>query len=659
MASLEIQRGRLQSLFQYMPEQTYNWPKGEGSFKGSPRVDARPLDIPLSWMKRHLRRLLYGFVLSQRAVGKEWPGIKIIEDEDFVLLEPRTLRGQYFPRTFICPRCGCLVKSRESPGNIKCQRCPESKMMQHAFVEYHHCGYMGELFPPTCTKKCGKPMALVNSTGAPISSDDRTFKEWRWKCTKCGTASRGIYHFCPECKKSQIRVLAADANQVYYPQTITVINPPTNSDNALLDAPSFGKAAIAQALDALKPGLDSLRQAINDTNTAHGEKTLRHQLQTEYGLDENNPGDWELINQLLVKRSAKHTSENGSWETSVDRLNLDEDLLGELGEECVSLALARTASPLAAQDLTGENDQSPLEEMYKTSYPHALRRYGLTEVMLLQEFPIARIVAGYTREESDPNKLEGLQFVFFPSEGGKKPMYGQRTTTEALLFHLDPVRVLEWLQNCGIMHGIEANDPRSWLFSHLKPVQSIFEPPQDLLTKTVLGLIHSFSHRMIRALAGRSGLRAESLSEYLLPYNTAFLIYPGARSEFVLGGLEHIFRTCLDETLHSMIEDPRCTFDPPCRDRNGACAVCMFVSETTCERFNTSLSRHYLFGGINSDGTKYTGYWTFDRESGKRNIRFPGISSPSRDINQVHGMASRMEERQDGHINRMRIPENR
>src|SRR5690606_9733956 len=151
-------------------------------------------------------------------------------------------------------------------------------------------------------------------------------------------------------------------------------------------------------------------------------------------------------------------------------------------------------------------------------------------------------------------------------------------------------------------------DPQAWLFTVMTPIRNIFELPADRITAAVLGLVHSVAHRVLKAVAVRSGLSSESLSEYLLPHNLAFIIYADTRSEFVLGGLDHVFRNHFADSLEQMDADRRCVFDPPCREHTGACAFCMYLSETSCERFNSALSRWYLFGGGNT-GITWRGYW--------------------------------------------------
>jgi hypothetical protein len=99
-------RGRLQSLFSYLPEQTFNWENKRMSFKGTADVDTRPANVPTLWLKRPLRRLLMPFVRRAAADGAAFPGLEVVETGSFEVLEPRKLRGEVFPETWICGTCG-------------------------------------------------------------------------------------------------------------------------------------------------------------------------------------------------------------------------------------------------------------------------------------------------------------------------------------------------------------------------------------------------------------------------------------------------------------------------------------------------------------------------------------------------------------------------
>jgi hypothetical protein len=248
---------------------------------------------------------------------------------------------------------------------------------------------------------------------------------------------------------------------------------------------------------------------------------------------------------------------------------------------------------------------------------------------LLRELPIAYIVAGYTRISGKAVSTTRYgtrttpQFRFFPAgRDNKFPMYGVRTETEGLMFQLDPLAVVQWLADSGLITHPDVHTPedaRRWLFAATDPVIDIFNAPENPVTHAVLGLIHSMAHRTMKSLAARCGLNVDSLAEYLFPANCAFLIYANTRSDFTLGGIEHVYRYDLADALRELDAETRCVFDPPCRHSfGGACAACLHLSEVACTRFNTVLDRNLLFGSIPDieetqnpgAGVRWRGYWS-------------------------------------------------
>lgn len=599
---LKMDRGRVGSLFRHMPGQAFNWEHQKGSFKGLEDVSAEDMNVPASWMKRSLRRVVLPFAKAAREEGRSFSGLDTIERERFKLLQPTRLEAELFPRTYMCSRCDLFFEADDARNRTQ---CPDpgcgGQADQWSFVEYHRCGYISGLNPPRQCPGChGKRMRLMNRRS-------RRFQEWGWQCAGCNTVvRRSVYRFsCPACRNGAPKISRPNAGPVYYAQDATVINPPSKADYSLLDTADVYPAAVAQALGALPPGLDGLRQGVNDGSNGDSLDEARRQWVEDFGLDEDKEDDRLFLEGLMSKKRATMDA-RPDWSTPVKSLNLDEEHLTELGYQCVELALAREASPVTVDDLVAGAPSARHRAHYDVDYRDVLKKYGFAEATLLREFPMVRVVAGYTRDSKGPE--EGVVFNFFGSSGGAVPMYGQRTETEALLFRLDPHEVVRWLVDSGVVDDPGDVDPQAWVFSNTGLVRDIFNAPDDPVTTAVLGLVHSVSHRTLKALAIKSGLKPESLSEYLLPHNLSFLIYADTGGEFVLGGLEDVFRNHLYWSLHKMDEERRCVYDPPCRKGHGSCAVCMHLSENSCERFNTVLSRHYLFGGEHG-GTQWTAFW--------------------------------------------------
>ncbi|MFC5828475.1 DrmB family protein [Nonomuraea insulae] len=124
--------------------------------------------------------------------------------------------------------------------------------------------------------------------------------------------------------------------------------------------------------------------------------------------------------------------------------------------------------------------------------------------------------------------------------------------------------------------------------------------------------LHTLSHLLIRTIALECGYSAASLSERIYAGShddprTGILIYTAVPdAEGTLGGLvslaepanlTRLTRRALHDAMH-------CSSDPLCAERlpqepadflhGAACHVCLFVSETTCERGNRFLDRRFV-----------------------------------------------------------------
>jgi hypothetical protein len=124
--------------------------------------------------------------------------------------------------------------------------------------------------------------------------------------------------------------------------------------------------------------------------------------------------------------------------------------------------------------------------------------------------------------------------------------------------------------------------------------------------------LHTLSHLFIRAISLECGYSSASLSERIYSsteddQRAGILIYTAVPdAEGTLGGLvslgeprdlTRLFRRALNDAM-------RCSSDPLCSERlpeapadflhGAACHVCLFISETTCERGNRFLDRRFL-----------------------------------------------------------------
>jgi hypothetical protein len=125
--------------------------------------------------------------------------------------------------------------------------------------------------------------------------------------------------------------------------------------------------------------------------------------------------------------------------------------------------------------------------------------------------------------------------------------------------------------------------------------------------------LHTLSHLLIRAIALECGYSSASLSERIYAGRdedprTGILIYTAVPdAEGTLGGLVSLAepKTITRIVRRALMDAERCSSDPLCAERlprpphedflhGAACHVCLFVSETTCERGNRFLDRRFI-----------------------------------------------------------------
>ena len=611
----EITRTSVQALWNHLPDQPYNWGNRASVIGQTPR-QVTPLDIPEAWVVPQLRRLVRPFAQQRSSIPNSGPELEIIEREQYRLVQAEDLRAERYPNTYLCRTCGLFTTVR--PGD-DAPTCParHGTMIQFQFAEVHNCGLLRELRPPRCANGCRAPMQLQNWRALSVA-------QWFWKCARCGIRSdTGLIKYCTECRTGRTTVQRIPQTSVYYPQHLTVLNPPTRTTYSTIAGDDVRAAAVGQLIGAVPVGLDALRAAAG----AGPGDALTQVLETCKALG-LSPGD--PIYEQLVAKAREAGAVAGSWRDDINTLGLTPEHLEVVGDEALALALAADASPLTVSDLIAHPPAPGLVPMYQ-EYQTLFDRYHLTDVTLLRELPVAHIVAGYTRVS--PHALQRTRtgdrttwFKFFPDpKSGRYPMYGKRGETEGLLVRIDPLEVIRWLVDSDVVPDpgmTTVAEAHRWLLGVCEPVVDAFNPPDHRITEAVLGLVHSMAHRFMKALAARCGLNVDSLAEYLFPSAAAFLVYANTRSEFVLGGIEHVFRFDLADALSELDADPRCVFDPPCRRSfGGACAACLHTSEVACERFNTVLDRNLLFGTLPPvagmptppsvpGGVTWRGFWT-------------------------------------------------
>lgn len=530
------------------------------------------IEVDTDLVRRHLRQEVGAWTAHDNDGGmgddlQRNASVEVVE-----LDERRGVLVERYPQVWLCRDCKRIGKSAER----QC-RCGSRKWGQLHFVGIHDCGAITEPWIKRCAEHDDVKVVIPKSAKA----GDIAFV-----CPVCNTLTMqglGFNRKCV-CGNGSVRWNVHKARTVYTPRGTVVINPPRPEHREGLKLAGGARKAlvwVVEGLSAERPADVTAKQTkeellaklIADGMDSTFAKTMADMAET--GGQLANPGDHP-----------------------VDRLT------GERREgaerEAVDIAMALAESRNATSKLRGAKPGDALDMRYRERYPAALTRAGIDGLNLVDRFPVLSAMYGYTRGDDDPTKC---RLVPFRRRRGGYRLYGNLAETEAFLVRLDPIRVATWLSARG--HQLQGwttgdDDP---VAARVAILQSAVVPSKrdnpsvESAGTDVLKLVHTYAHRFIRQAAVFSGIERDALSEYLVPGHLGFFVYAGARGDFVLGGMQAVFESNLDDLLDAFVDaEHRCPLDPGCSRGSGACSACVHLGEPSCRFFNRFLDRKVLFG---------------------------------------------------------------
>lgn len=560
---MKTNRGVGQVVFNFLPDQTADlggaiWRVARWS---EPRVVAVDGDI----VRAEVLRSIYPWAANGRDSGL---AEELRSGAEVTVIAPNQDGGvavESFPRNYRCVVCGRLEQSDERP----C-RCGADAWRQFAFVTYHECGKSDTPWIPRCKEH--KQVRVDVPTSAATS--DLIFE-----CPVCkAQTSKGFPYLNCECGAGTIKYNVHRAAVVYTARSTVIVNPPTQAKAAALRAAGARDRVLAWVL----AGMEEDEPLSGDQTAA----SLIAQL-VESGLDE----------QVAKKMASVAVQESGGKvkEHSLELPALSRELEEPAVDSALSLAYATAGGRTRLRDIT-RSAGPEMQARYLHSYPAGIASGGLLEVELLDDFPVLDAVYGYSRGGGGAGETTLRPFR---AQGGNLRIHGHLSHTEGLLFRLDPVRVGRWLELRGLIDKTPTDPTQARSVVLEQAVIPRAGEIVDVATvgTEVLGLVHSYAHRVMRRASAFCGIDRDSLSEYLVPLHLAFIVYASTRGDFVLGGLQALFEHDLDHALEDVVcGEHRCALDPGCSNNGAACVACLHVGEPSCRYFNQFLSRQMLFG---------------------------------------------------------------
>lgn len=558
-------RSGSQILFGHLPEQTVD--ADGGVWKVKKWIDPSSVSaIDTGALRDELVRAAYpwrdanppqdgGFVddlLAQRPVR-----VRALNREEGVFCEP-------FPRLYMCQRCKRLHD--EAMGRCKCGAT--GRRGQLPFVGYHEaCGAIKTPYVRKCPKHGQRAVRFPGTASAA---------ELIFFCPECPPNNDVIHRgFTASCDCAQGGVLSFTVHRsgtVFKPRGISMINPPRREILARIEQAGGGERALEWVLEGM------VGRRLTESAAAQNPASIRKLLE-DRGFDD------ATIEAMLAAMPAAGPAASKS-------LTLDPELRADAERQAKQIALATFESRITVADLLGQSSTETLRNRYEIEYSRALTRAGIERVELIDRFPVLTAQFGYTRGKPNPGES---RLRTYREKSGEYIVYGDLAQTEALLIRLDPQTVHGWLAGQGI--GLNPQTDTRSAAEAILSAMSAMDRPNDI-TEKVVELVHSYSHAFIKRAAVFAGIDRNALSEVVLPMGLSFFVYAAARGDFVLGGLQALFESDLNQLLDGLVEDEhRCALDPGCEDTGAACAVCLHLGEPSCRMFNTKLSRRALAGG--------------------------------------------------------------
>jgi hypothetical protein len=616
-----VRRGKQQILFNFLPGKTFDHESGQAicRVKGFRAEEDTKLNLR--------------YVLDRVAwLLRQWPEERRRGFPDpyrradcYVLATPTAVEAELFPLLYECTNPECrLVSSYQTVRQandvnpaLQCQQCGSS-LIQFHHVLIHRCGHIRPFIVPRCPRH-GDGRMWLDTRGS------QKYSQFRWRCRQCNFQQSIVYGTCGDCNLPDrtMRPIVHRATASYYPQYRTLINLPGRDLTRILEDPQRHWLAIAAYLRLFDHGEHD--RLVDLAASHHGETAEQESIATLERLIQNAPP--AMKEQLRAKLGELRDGLSGlGGDRRSEIINraralvrLDDDALEEAGQELLEFVRpdeAMQVTTLSQLEHRAGREMPGRLPVYQVAYREAICQTGLSDVRLVGDFPVSTVVVGYTRDQREAQDTVLRAFPRLQQEDPRTPLFVDTIETEALMFRLNPARVLRWLMLNGLAAGNLPDyddEPavRSWILNRMSSVNPYREIPEgDIITRAVYGLVHSFSHLVLRQAVIQSGFDRTSLSEYLFPRALSFVLYSNNRTRFTIGGLYTLYEQTLHEHLRAVLDKGEaCVYDPVCMEETGACHACMHISELSCEHFNRNLSRRHLFGRAEPGGGEFIGYW--------------------------------------------------
>lgn len=633
----EMHRGKNQILFRYTPEAMFRYNEINGWCKVNSIEMKNIRALPTA-----LAEALWHILHAWDAIRPDnFPDPKLFPNK-YELGEPYQVHYTLHPLVFVCRECKRVYWYQNIDNlmrfnyGLNCRSC-ESRgtLTQVPYMYIHECGRAESIFIPNHSRE---HIIVMNNRGR--------FQESNWYCKTCNLplttpGKQGLGLRSCQCGPRKLkRGSTLQDPSVHYTRTISMVDTADSVLERALENTTLGESLLAGILRTENYHSEDFEDLLTPSSTADEAQGKRERLREE--LMSKGISDAQQLEMLL------NVMESHLVTPQLDKQQrVQNEVRTLVGPTSPLIAQAGKSRPLleyvfvrdhprmqsyglsALLEIALDQGDELTRDRYKSDKETA-ERLGIVNLSILEAFPLLLAAIGYSRVYSEPKPGTTAMLRPFIDNRPKIPIYAIQSTTEAMMFELDPWREAAWLLENAFVEA--PNTPfkdqshlRLWLLgqqelflqqkeAHLELMSWEKEQGHEMVNTTsavLFGLLHSLSHMLIIAASTLVGFEADSLGEYLFPIAGAGVIYAAGHQEFTLGGIVSAFRMNLGYWLRGAYEAAqRCIYDPLCKSRGAACHACSYL-HFSCPHFNRTLSRSFLLGGpVSSLPRDIVGYWS-------------------------------------------------
>lgn len=638
MATTQMKRSKAQVLRGFLPQQTFEHPN-ETIVKVL-WTPASKADVNRDLLFATLQRRLEQWTIPDPQTGQpvnRAPGylLPVVDHaDDYAAVEPE---GPMFYKTWpLVMRCthkkcerveffeddAAWKAATKFSDPAKCNLC-KAPRRQFDYMLVHECGRDRQLDVPKCTVKdnAGKEHGYKHV----YLHDTHSFETATWRCRhgSCGAGSglgRRIANMRqPGCGcglSPTFRHVTLRQDLRYISHTLKLINFEPAPMIELSQSRGSDKIVVGSYLEYFST---DWQKALTDVSKDRADAEAKWQkVKKLMELDGATAEELADMRKTIVGESGgafddivNLAGENAVFEVGNDQRARERTLIWG---EAAGLSVWRMDKFKQAAIQSGRSGAVQVIDDSRAK----LADYGFSDLLVVDNFPVALAAYGYTRIYRRP-EVAFLKPFPTPKQGSpnvrnKTPIYCSTTTTEAVFFELDAERIIAWLDANGIVTASALPDRALHDGLNRRRAAKGFmlrEMSANPQVKDLCFLLqHTLAHALIKNLGERSGFGEDTMSEYLMPETLTIGLFADVHQDLSLGALVALVEHRLGEWLDATNEDARnCQWDPHCGQHDGACMACLHLA-FGCDELNDKLDRATLFGSPDGHTPAITtGFW--------------------------------------------------